>query len=311
MPAVLLVVVAALSTTSCGSHGEADPSASGATSRTDAGAPSPGASTVAVLRRDFQIIYRLDAETAEGARVPLNDQSVLQVETNITDGALVTAGDVVGRLAVVPDVRAELGAEAREGSRISADRLRQVVSLERKLVAPVTGRLRDAGPSIAPGIESVGVDVLAQLTPIQQLRYQSMPFSAEAVVETVMGRRTVPCSALWVDTDAAHSAPVESGSSMDASSGATLHCRLPAQVETVAGLRASLTATSTRLRGATVVPNSAIRFDAETKGFMVDIMEGGKRRGTPISVGATDGIVRVVTSPLSIGAPLAVQQGVQ
>lgn len=249
-----------------------------------------------VRSADFQLAYRLDGTTqrSDGVTVPVAPG--LQIQTTVATGTLVNSGDIIGKTLIDPAVKAALISRSAT-NRIDRARLAELETLVGDAVAPDHGTVA-IDPAGHVVIASPGIDVVAPLTPLQVLRLSSIAVAAEATVETVVGQRTVPCEATWIVAEAAPS-------SVSASNGeetASLHCRLDPSVETVASLRAGLRVTSALIVGATVVPNSALRI--EPSGYFVTIVENGQTRDVPVDVTYTDGVVRVVTTDLPIGAEL-------
>jgi hypothetical protein len=115
-------------------------------------------------------------------------------------------------------------------------------------------------------------------------------------LESVVGAQSVSCDAVWLEPTA------QEGSASSSGSSTQLHCRLPRDIETVAGLPAALYLASKTINAAIVVPNVDIGYDGADGEYFVDLLVNGRRERTPIEVGVSDGVVRVVTSDLPIGA---------
>lgn len=258
-------------------------------------APAQPATEVAIRQADFQVTYRLEGVTAESDRVGLISNRQLAFEPDVDDGAPVRRGDQLGRAIIAPDVEAALEAGAASSS-VDEARLGQLRSLERALQAPVSGVFEVVEGR--PIVSTPGIDVVVGLTPIQELRYQSILFTGRAIVETVVGERNVPCDAIWIARSAA--APEEGGES----GPARLHCRLPGFVETAAGLRSRVVLESETIRDAVVVPNVFVGYDADRDGYYVQVERDGATTTIPVVVGVTDGVVRVITSDVPVGARL-------
>lgn len=260
------------------------------------GGPSgPAAGTraspeAAVVRRvDLRVRYVLEGISQEGSAVQvLWDPRFVFVPWRRSDED-VRAGDELGTSRIAPDLRRTLVTGARTSS-IDASVLDQLRNLEGRILAPVDGVLTLEGGR--PAIHAPGIDVVTELLPLQYLRYRSIAFSARASIETVIGQRSVACAALWVQIS-------EGGTPYE------LHCRLPAHVETAAGLRARIVLTSKTYHDVVVVPNFFVGYDRRHDGYFVNLIEDGRVREVPITVGITDGVVRVVTSDLPVGATLA------
>ena len=147
-----------------------------------------------------------------------------------------------------------------------------------------------------PFVRDPGVDVVVDLLPIQYLRYQSLEFSGWASIETLVGERRVACAAVWVQPSAGKTAGVDVPYE--------LHCRLPSYVETAAGLRSSLELRSAVYADVVVIPNIYVGYDPSTDGYYIRVIQDGEVLSLPITVGVTDGVVRVVTSDVPEGATL-------
>jgi len=274
-----------------------------ATSSTSPGQSVDGA---VVRRADFEVRYKLDGITEASSGVRLGWNRQLEVNLSVETGSKVVENEQVG-VEVVP--RSVTIALEAEGGSIGPARLAQLQTMKGPIVAPVTGVLTTDGDT--PVIESAGIDVVSELSAIQDLRYQSLTFTGRAVVETVLGPREVECAALWLSAqDAPPSGddpPVPAASS---AVSPTVHCRLPFFVETVAGLRAQLTLDSVKIDDVIVVPVLYIGYDAELDGYYVRVIDGeGALMPIPVTVGVTDGVVRVITSELPVGAALVLPEG--
>lgn len=258
-----------------------------------------GLSGAAIEQRDFQIAYRLEGVSARSSAVRLMSNRNLAFHPSLPVDSAVSKGQTVGRAAVASDVKESLEAAAA-ASAIDRSRLDQLLALEGPLVAPAGGVLtmEDGFPAVrAPGINAV-----VDLTPLQELRYQSIAFTGRAVIETVIGERNVACLAVWVKTEVLEPDPFSPRESSE------LHCRLPNHIETAPGLRAQVRLFSRLVENAVVVPNIYIGYDEAADGYYLNIADNGTVSRTPVTVGVTDGVVRVITSPVPIGARLALPE---
>lgn len=295
----IVVATAALLLTSCttGSDDEAPPSGSPSAQASVATADE---SAVRVRRADFAVTYRLDGTSVASEAVGLSSHPQLRLDASVPSGSTVERGQRVGTLQVDPEVAALLQVSA-EHSSIDAGRLAQLRAMQGPADAPVSGVLKTAPPAV---VEAPGVDVAVGLTPVQTLRYQALQFTGRAVVETVMGSREVPCTAVWVSDPTVAPQPSADPADTGSEQVSTLHCRLPRQVETAAGLRARLILTSRALPDVLVVPNLFIGYAAERDSYYVTVRERGRTRTLDVTVGPTGGVLRVITSPLPVGPPL-------
>ena len=205
-------------------------------------------------------------------------------------GDRVTHGQRIGSLRVTDAAVEELASAPGDGA---ASALASLRAQERGVAAPVDGTLRLADG--AASIEAPGIDVVATLSPIQYLRYLSLPFAGTAQVETVLGPTVVRCAALW-------SVPSAQASN---DAAAELHCRLPSYVETAPGLRSTITTTSRPVEHALLVPNLFIGYDEESGRSYVEVAQGQATRRVFIRVGPSDGVVRVVHGEIEVGDRLS------
>lgn len=287
----LLCLAVVLAACSSSSAVPADPTAGSGAAPAE---PAPG---VVVRRTDFHVTYKLDGVSEAGSAVGLGWNRQLEARLSVPLGTTVAEGETIGAFVVPDEVAAAL--EAGQGS-IGTARLSQLRAMEGPVVAPVAGIVADGGGR--PVIQSPGVDVVVELSPIQDLRYQSLQLTGRAVVETVLGPREVPCSALWLEeidpggqsTDDP-AAPVVS---------TFLHCRIPSHIETVPRLRARLVLESETITGAAVVPADYVGYDDEADGYYIRVADGDGVSEIPVTVGVTDGVVRVITSDVPVGAEL-------
>lgn len=239
--------------------------------------------TARVRQDDFQLRYRLDGTSRPSPAVGLIPGGPYELIPSVPWGSIVDAEANIGQLRLDASIERGLRASATTSS-VNASRLTVLRALEQPVTAPVAGRLK--GPTGSASIEVPGVDVVVDLTPIQDLRYRSSAFRGVADIETVVGQRRVECLAVWVDQ------------------ASRLHCRLPSYIETAPGLRGQVTLASEPLAQATVVPNSAVGYDDDSDSYFVVVDQDGESRRVLVTVGATDGVVRVVTSPLKVGLEL-------
>ncbi len=265
-----------------------------------------GSSTPVVRRTDFGMVYKFDAVLESGSEVLIAPYPQLELVPSVESGSEVVRGQVIGSLVIDPEVKAELAAGAARSS-VDRSRLAQLEALEHTVRSPVSGFLGKSENGDW-AVLSTGIDVVVGLTPVQSLRYRSIPFRGTATVETVMGQRAVACEAVWVvggaiELNSNASPPSEFGG-VDEVKADEVHCRLPRRVETAPGLRGVLILESESLADAVVVPSIFIGYDEETDGYYVIVSEDGVERQIPVDVGPTDGVVRVITSDLPVGVEL-------
>lgn len=252
-----------------------------------------------ILRTDFQVTYRLEGLTADSSMIGLLTNPQLRLEPAVAVDSTVVAGQSLGVATVDPQVIAQLDG-ATNRTDLDRARLSQLEDMGGPVAAPADGVFSEREG--VPVLLANGIDVVVNLTPIQYLRYRSFRFTGQAIVETVIGNRQVPCVAVWSEVAAAPSA--QAPSSTDGTVSALLHCRLPRLVETAAGLRARLVLETQLVADAVVVVNTFIGYDAARDEYYLIVREGGTERRIPVVVGATDGVRRIITSEVPVGAEL-------
>lgn len=273
-------------------------------------APEPGVAAgqtsenpaVTVVRRDFQIRLSFNAQTVAGTAVVLTPHPGLSAVVPSWQ-RIAEPGETIGKLRIAPAVVAASKANPGSVTEAQVELLRGQTG---PLKTPVAGPIRHPDAS-GPFIDTPGIDLVATLTGLQDLRFRSAAFTGTATVETVLGRRTIPCEWLWivVSTAQADGPSTEPG---DQAAGSQLHCRLPASAETAPGLPAKLTIASAPVQDAIVVPNRYLQYSSEADSYTVSVRRGGEVRKAKVSVGATDGVARVITSRLHVGAELVPPQ---
>ncbi len=237
--------------------------------------------------------YTLDAVTVGSTEIVVtpSDKFVLRADNSLLGGA-VAAGQRIGTATVRDDVARALRSGDDPGQ-INATTLANLAAREGPVTAPASGILRAVGSTAV--IESSGIDVVAELSPIQYLRFLSMEFEGQAQVETVLGPRRVRCDALWI-----------SPSTGDMSeSASTLRCRLPSHVETAPGLRSTLTVAAEAVTDVLLAPNMFIGYDSEADHYFLRVERAGEFVSVPVGVGPTDGVVRVISGDVAADDRLA------
>lgn len=121
------------------------------------------------------------------------------------------------------------------------------------------------------------------------------PVAGVADVETVVGQRKVECQAVWLSAK-------DDGE--DAGAGSRVHCRLPDNAETVAGIPAVMTLASPKLTDVIAVPYLFVGLDAAGEDYVVNVFEGDSTVERPVVVGVTDGVRRVIHSGINPGDEL-------
>ena len=236
-----------------------------------------------VRPRTVTITYTLDGKSvtssAVGLESPPNTIRTLTVRNNET----VTAGQVVATYKPDPDTVATLR-DASASSTVAASQLFALLQRSGTLRAPTSGAVRVTAVNIE--IRSLGLDAVVVLTPLQGLRFAGMPFIASATIETVFGSRTFTCSTLWRQHD---------------NDGMTLHCRIPADVETAAGLPLTMVLSSIPTKGVVAVPAMYVGIDKSGQNYLVNVVTARGTETRKVVVGPTDGVLRIITSGLRAG----------
>lgn len=236
------------------------------------------------LARDFTMSFTLEGITASSAYVQIDGNPAVAF---IPDGAMPRA---VKQREYIGGYRArEVGTDQPDA--LSRSYRKQAQFWPARVRAPVSGLAErtESGLQIARH----GTDLSVPLSPLQTLRYRSMPFSGNATVETILGQQQVPCIATWIVAAGAGSKADNSESTAGADSS-ELRCRLPEYIETAPGLRGQLTVQAVTIKKATLVPNLALSFDSKTHEWVVTIERNGRPERVVVTVGATDGVLRVV-----------------
>ena len=240
--------------------------------------------------RQGELVSRL---TLSGAVEQSDQIDVLPGPHFALDGAspdrAVAKGETLGEVKLDDETAAALAAS---GADIDKARLEKLRMAEGTLKAPTSGQFK-AKPR--PHLITAGSDAVAPLAPLQRLRLESDDFTARASVETVTGVRDVECLATWIaDDDASDGEP----------SAGQVRCRLPHHIETAAGLRVTIFLTGAPLSDVVLVPNIYVGYDKDADTYVVTIIEDSSPRTVPVTVGATDGVMRAILTELPVGAQL-------
>jgi hypothetical protein len=245
---------------------------------------------LAVQESVFEVTYRLDGVISKSTSVGIDIPSGTSFAPSGASGSEVKKGQSLGAL-----VAERSHADGTQEGTVARSQRALVATRLRSVPAPLSGRAMLSTASAR--VEQDGLDVVVPLKPLQELRYRGMNFSGQATVETVLGQRTSPCVAVWIDTAVTGPEPAEGG----AAASASVHCRLAADIETAAGLPAVLTLTSQRLDDVLAIPLIYIGLDQTGENYVVRAREGTAWVERRVVVGATDGVRRVVTSGLRPG----------
>lgn len=270
------------------------PASSGQTEQGD----SVALEEVTAFTRDFSFALSVDAKVASSAGVRLDEDNLFEFRSTVADGDLVIRGQSIGELLLKDALRKELLGESAS-SDSAKFRLQALDSREGTVESPITGVFRAKDKVV----ESQGLEVQANLTPIQSLRLKSVEFSADTSLETTSGVQTFTCESIWVSTASANQLILDELVPVD--EAVTVHCRLPDNIETVPGVEATLSMKSQVIEKATVVPAISVQYVQSLQEFAVCVAEDGEPALVPVIVGPTDGVVRVVYSGVTDGTVLS------
>jgi hypothetical protein len=252
-------------------------------------------STDLVVRRTtFTVVYRLEGATEISEAIGIDIPVGMALTSSAEAGRQVTRGGLLGRLGIRPEVQRQLEDASRQGT-VGVSRQAALRERERQLRVPATGILT-MSPGRRPTIASIGLDATVPLAPLQELRYRGMTFVGEVTLETLLGERRVACGAIWIEGPEVATDPA-SGSAGRSS----VHCRLPDDVESTAGLPVTLTLTSAEHPHVVAVPSVYIGLDRSGDNYIARVRQAGGWVDRPVVVGATDGVRRIVVSGLKPG----------
>jgi hypothetical protein len=283
----LALSAALLAGCTAGHVGESQPPGEAPATATQTIAPEDSSANLRVETGGFDVVYRLDAHVVESTGVGIDVPAGMVLEPAAGLARGVARGTPLGRLVGDPAVLRTLSADG--GSTVATSRLAAIQERRAKVSAPVTGGFR-ATPT--PRITRQGLDLIADLNPLQALRYRGMAFTGAATVETVLGQQEVPCVTTWIVTGKAK--------------GGRVHCRLADSVETTAGIPGVLTLTGPKLTSVVAVPLRYVGLDSSGKNYVARVVSDSGTTERPVVVGVTDGVRRVVLSGIHAGDELEV-----
>jgi biotin carboxyl carrier protein len=281
---------------------------------------------IAVRRQALTSTLQLRARTATG-EIEVATPEGMATTMLVSAGSHVVAGQPVARFdppaqsladaqRKVEDGRLALRqalaeADAPEGSatatfaveqaRLATDRAEADLKVLRNsasvVEAPDDGTLVQL-PSGALAV-TTGRVVDAELRPLQLLRLRSGALSGTANVETVTGLRTVPCLGITL-TEGQGRGDAGNVGGTDAEVAGVASCALEDGVETVDGLNATIEVKISLGDDVLVIPNSAVAHD-DAGAALVLRRAGEQVERVTISMGASDGVLRVVGEGLDEG----------
>lgn len=237
---------------------------------------------VRVREGDFQVKFSLDGWTVDGNGVPLDVPQGYRFVPLVKVDSTVEAGNVIGSLERLPDYFRELETRA-EFSAIDSYVLEQEQVRDTYVEAPVSGVLEEREGEWS--IRSTGIDVRIDLGSTQLLRLHRMSLVGEVTVDTLRGRRTLGCESIWLVSNIEHAA----------------YCRLPSSAETISGLSARLDVSTELIPDALLVPNPYLGYSADGDSYFVVVESQDIETRIDVDVGATDGVVSVVSGDVIPG----------
>lgn len=296
--AAALGAVAVVGLTACGSDG-LNPGAAPVTPSASPRDEAVGGDGITVAPTTFQLRYRLDGVLVASNEVRPEVPAGMTLSPTVKEGDRVAVGDVLGTLKVT-DADSEVGGTVEKSRRLLQ------AGATGPVRAPVAGVVRLGSSGLS--IRGEGIDVVVPLRPLQELRYRGMQFSATATVETVLGQRTVPCQALWIER-VASTGSVADQADTGPSASAAVHCRLSRNVETAPGLPAVAQLTSGALDSVFAVPVAYVGMSEDGKDYIVKVGDGAEASERPVVVGPTDGVRRVILEGLRDGETVLPMEG--
>jgi hypothetical protein len=229
--------------------------------------------------RDMKITLQLLGVSETSQQVGLQSPKNSLIELNVAIGSKLSRGQVIGTFG--PDAgQVGVYSELASSGTIAESKLDHLKKIGGDLVSPVSGRLRSTAHSYF--VESKGLDAVVTLTPLQALRMESVKFLGTVNLDTIFGPETVSCEALWLERTTE-------------SSGNVLHCRIPDDVETVAGLPIVLKLESETLKDVIAIPAKYVGVTEDKQSYAVQVVNANSTIIRKVKVGITDGVLRVIT----------------
>ncbi|WP_219105649.1 hypothetical protein [Austwickia sp. TVS 96-490-7B] len=144
-----------------------------------------------VRRGDFSAKFVLGATSESSSRILVTWPEGLAINPAVANLSRVSKGIKLGELVQIH--RKEIKPEEEERLKL----------WQGSLSSPVDGVVNFDKNSLT--IKSEGLNLQVSLTPIQYLRIRAIPFSGVGTIDTVYGKKSFPCSALWQEGSASSS----------------------------------------------------------------------------------------------------------
>lgn len=318
--AVALVGIGSVTTAAMLTSGPDEPGSPEAAGPIASDTTQPAHEAVIVQRRSLQASLLLRGRTAVGTQDVVLPEGVI-VTVVAEDGVRVAAGELLARhhppaedvleaertledrrLALRAAIATASGSERDEGASFTVEEAQIAVARAEADLANVHAR---GGEVTAPADGTVersssgdirlvtGHQVRADLAPLQLLRLRAGSVDGTAHVETVTGQQVVVCRGLRLADDASAETPDATAGEPEAGATGSITCDLGPDVETVAGLPATLDVEVLLGEDVLVVPNLTVRYDEDGTAYVVRRSAGATER-VEVTLGATDGIMRIV-----------------
>ncbi|MEY3407625.1 MAG: hypothetical protein RL038_686 [Actinomycetota bacterium] len=234
-----------------------------------------------VKPRDFQINMQLNGTTINSFVVGIEIPKDAVFKPTIELGSRVKRGQVIGSYR--PDPSSLKAQMEKDPGSIKDSKLDFLYKHQGDVSAPVSGVLLSKGDYYF--VKQSGLAAVVSLTPLQHLRVESSKYSGLVNVETLFGTETAECESLWNEIS-------------ESNTEALLYCRIPQEIETVPGLPVVLKISSDEVKNVIAVPAKFIAVTEDRLNYAVRVKDGNTSRLQVVKVGATDGVVRIVTAGL-------------
>lgn len=293
-------LVLAVGCTTESAQGGAGPFTPGSAPQASASGPtaSLGPGVPQVTQGDFVARFRLEGQSEASRTVRISWPPFMSA-ADVTRAGTAQKGKPLGTLTL---------ASKGKMSRLFA------AQWEGKMLAPASGTFVATDRRV--DIESIGLDFVASLTPVQALRLRGQRFAGTVQIETSLGESVVPCDAVWLtgliespSEESPPASPRQNATDSEIVDPPTLavRCRLPQNIDTMPGIRGTLTLTSPTIRNALIVPAAAVQFDPKTTEYFVKVDSNGSSRNVTVTTGPTNGAQRLVEGELTPGQVLLVE----
>jgi len=248
------------------------------------------ANTYEATSNNLQITYRLTGNSTYSKYVGSQIPSNTKIKLHVREGTFVKKGQTLGKFTPESRLLSIYKIQAKTGT-IAASKYETLRERQGIVRAQASGILRIYKNSVF--IESDGLDAVTSLTPLQALRFSGFNFLGSVEIETLFGTESPSCDAVWVEKT------IESSESV-------LHCRIPQEIETVAGLQLTITLKSMLMKDVIAVPAVYVSLSEDGSSYLVTIKKNDETVSRKVTVGPTDGVKRVITSGIAVGEMLVI-----